>query len=124
MANIRDQCSWVHPNDPDLATEKAKRLTRMAVANATAGVPLTELEFAVDSRLLIVGGGVAGMTAAVEAARQGFGVYLVEREPRLGGQLLNLQRSADGRKFADFLDTLKEKITDDERSESLPAARW
>jgi len=115
MANIRDQCSWVHPNFPALATEKAKRLTRMAVANATAGEPLDELEFAVDSRLLIVGGGVAGMTAAVEAARQGFGVYLVEREPQLGGQLLHLQRSADGRKFEEFLDTLLEKINADDR---------
>ena len=115
MANIRDQCSWVHPNDPELATEKAKRLTRMAVANATAGEPLEEMEFAVDSRLLIVGGGVAGMTAAVEAGRQGFGVYLVEREAQLGGQLLNLQRSNDGRKFVDFLQTLTEKIAADEK---------
>ncbi|NOR23241.1 MAG: 4Fe-4S dicluster domain-containing protein [Desulforhopalus sp.] len=115
MANIRDQCSWVHPNDPELATEKAKRLTRMAVANATAGEPLEELEFEVDSRLLVVGGGVAGMTAAVEAARQGFGVYLIERDPQLGGQLLNLQRGPDGRKFNDFLETLREKITADDR---------
>jgi heterodisulfide reductase subunit A len=115
MANIRDQCSWVHPNDPVLATEKAKRLTRMAVANATAGEPLEELEFKVDSRLLIVGGGVAGMTAAIEAARQGFGVYLIEQEAQLGGQLLNLQRSADGRKFADFLLSLTEKIAADDR---------
>ena len=115
MANIRDQCSWVHPNDPDLATEKAKRLTRMAVANATAGEALDEMEFEVDSRLLIVGGGVVGMTAAVEAARQGFGVYLIEREPKLGGQLLHLQRSADGRKFSDFLESLREKIAADER---------
>jgi heterodisulfide reductase subunit A len=115
MANIRDQCSWVHPNDPALATEKAKRLTRMAVANATAGEALEELEFKVDSRLLVVGGGVAGMTAAIEAARQGFGVFLIEREARLGGQLLNLQRSADGRKFADFLLSLSEKIAADDR---------
>ncbi len=115
MANIRDQCSWVHPNDPDLATEKAKRLTRMAVANATAGEALEELEFEVDSRLLVVGGGVAGMVAAVEAARQGFGVYLIEREQELGGQLLNLQRSADGRKFVNFLEELKEKIEADDR---------
>ncbi len=115
MANIRDQCSWVHPNEPGLATEKAKRLTRMAVANATAGEALDELEFTVDSRLLIVGGGVAGMTAAIEAARQGFGVYLVERDAQLGGQLINLQRSADGRKFADFLASLAEKIAADER---------
>ncbi|MGW8192750.1 MAG: FAD-dependent oxidoreductase [Desulforhopalus sp.] len=115
MANIRDQCSWVHQNEPELATEKAKRLTRMAVANAAAGKPLDELEFAVDSRLLVVGGGVAGMTAAVEAARQGFGVYLVERQAELGGQLLHLQRDGNGRKFADFLDGLKEKIAADER---------
>ena len=115
MANIRDQCSWVHPNDPVLATEKAKRLTRMAVANATVGQALDELEFSVDSRLLVVGGGVAGMTAAIEAARQGFGVYLVEREPQLGGQLLHLQRSADGRKFTDFIGSLREKIAADER---------
>jgi heterodisulfide reductase subunit A len=115
MANIRDQCSWVHPNDPELATEKAKRLTRMAVANATAGEPLNELEFKVDSRLLIVGGGVAGMTAAIEAARQGFGVYLIEQEPQLGGHLLNLKRSSDGRMFADFLEMLKEKIAVDDR---------
>ncbi len=115
MANIRDQCSWVHPNDPALATEKAKRLTRMAVANATAGEALDELEFEVDSRLLVVGGGVAGMVAALEIARQGFGVYLVEREPQLGGELLNLKRSADGRKFEDFLGELKEKIAADAR---------
>ncbi len=115
MANIRDQCSWVHPDDPVLATEKAKRLTRMAVANATAGQPLPEQEFAVDARLLVVGGGVAGMTAALEAARQNFGVYLVEREPVLGGQLLQLQRSSDGRRFADFLGNLKEKVLNNER---------
>ncbi len=115
MANIRDQCSWVHPDDPVLATEKSKRLTRMAVANATAGQPLPEQEFKVDARLLVVGGGVAGMTAALEAAHQGFGVFLVEKEPVLGGQLLNLQRSADGRKFADFLGDLKEKVLNNER---------
>ena len=114
MANIRDQCSWVHPDDPVLATEKSKRLTRMAVANATAGQPLPEQEFTVDSRLLVVGGGVAGMTAALEAARQGFGVYLVEREQHLGGQLLNLQRSSDGRKFIDFLQDLSQKVQNNE----------
>lgn len=110
MANIRDQCSWVHPNDPALATEKSKRLTRMAVANATAGEPLDELEFDVDSRLLIVGGGVAGMTAAVEAAKQGFGVYLVERSDLLGGQLQNLTRSENGGKFSAFLSDLEEQV--------------
>lgn len=114
MANIRDQCSWVHPNDPHLATEKSKRLTRMAVANATAGKALDELEFDVDSRLLVVGGGVSGMTAAVEASRQGFGVYLVERGPELGGQLLNLRRGETGQSIADFLFSLELQIQDDD----------
>jgi len=115
MANIRDQCSWVHPNDPELATEKSKRLTRMAVANATAGQPLDEMEFEVDSRLLIVGGGVAGMTAAVESAKQGFGVYLIERLPHLGGHLRNLSRSEKGTEFSLFLEELIGRITNDDR---------
>lgn len=115
MANIRDQCSWVHPDDPVLATEKSKRLTRMAVANATVGRPLDELEFDVDSRLLIVGGGVAGMTAAVEASRQGFAVYLIERSAELGGQLLNLQKGVNGADAAAFLESLKEKILSDDK---------
>lgn len=113
MANIRDQCSWVHPTSPAEATEKAKRLTRMAVANATAGEPLEEMEFTVDNRLLIVGGGVAGMTAALEAAKQGFGVYLVEREARLGGQLHQLAR-AGGRLVGDYLATLTKEVTENE----------
>lgn len=115
MANIRDQCSWVHPNNPAEATEKSKRLTRMAVANAAVGQPLQEMEFDVDSRLLIIGGGVAGMTAALEAAKQGFGVFLVEKEPQLGGQLRNIQRAPDGRKMDEFLDTLIGEIEASER---------
>jgi len=115
MANIRDQCSWVHGDEPELATEKAKRLTRMAVANAAAGEALQEMEFEVDGHLLVVGGGIAGMTAAVEAARQGFGVWLVEREAELGGQLLNLKRTADGQVFDEYLSDLKKTLQQDER---------
>ena len=113
MANIRDQCSWVHPGDPELATEKSKRLTRMAVANAAAGEALDEMEFDVDSRLLIVGGGLAGMTAAVESSRQGYGVYLVEKEPLLGGQLRNLHRNSSGQKFTNFIEELNEQVLQD-----------
>lgn len=115
MANIRDQCSWVHPDDPELATEKSKRLTRMAVANAAVGEPLDEMEFTVDSRLLIVGGGLAGMTAAVEASRQGYGVYLIEREQILGGHLRNLHRNSEGQKFAHFIEDLNQQVLQDER---------
>ncbi len=110
MANIRDQCSWVHPMEPELATEKSKRLTRMAVANASQGEPLEDLEFGVDSSLLVVGGGVAGMTASLEAAQQGFGVFLIEQQQVLGGQLLNIKRSSDGRDMEEFLNNLKEQV--------------
>ncbi len=110
MANIRDQCSWVHPTEPELATEKSKRLTRMAVANATQGEALEDLEFGVDANLLVIGGGIAGMTAALEAAQQGFGVYLVEQQRELGGQLLSLKRSSDGREIDTFLTNIKEQI--------------
>jgi heterodisulfide reductase subunit A len=110
MANIRDQCSWVHPTEPALATEKSKRLTRMAVANAAMGEPLEELEFDVDSSLLIIGGGLAGMTAAEEAAKQGFSVYLVEQQADLGGQLLNLRRSWDGSSFTGYIEQLRNRI--------------
>jgi len=115
MANIRDQCSWVHPTEPQLATEKSKRLTRMAVANAAMGEPLQELEFDVDSSLLVIGGGLAGLTAAEEAAKQGFSVYLVEQETELGGQLLNLRRTWDGSSFIDFMEQLKNRVLNNER---------
>ncbi len=115
MANIRDQCSWVHADSPEEATAKAKRLTRMAVANAAAGEALHEQEFAVDSRLLVIGGGIAGMTAALAAARQGFVVYLVERESELGGRLRAASRGNDGRDMAGYLQGLRQEIEADSR---------
>ncbi len=115
MANIRDQCSWVHPAEPKLATEKSKRLTRMAVANAAMGEALEELEFDVDSSLLVIGGGLAGMTAAEEAAKQGFTVYLVEQQARLGGQLLKLQRSWDGSSFARYMEQLRDRLLENDK---------
>ena len=114
MANIRDHCSWVHPSEPEKATEKSRRLMRMAVANAAQAEALTELEFDVNSTLLVIGGGVAGMTAALEAAGQGFGVYLVEQQEELGGQVRNLKRSWDGQEFAPYLASLKERVNNND----------
>ncbi len=114
MANIRDQCSWVHPNDPKQATAKSKRLTQMAVANASKGEALEELEFSVNSGLLVIGGGLAGMTAAEEAAKQGFTVYLVEQQEYLGGQLRQLKRNWDGSSFEKYLNQLEARITSNE----------
>jgi heterodisulfide reductase subunit A len=87
MANIRDQCSWVHMREPEKATEKAKDLIRMAVAKATLLEPGDEPEIDVNPSALVIGGGVSGMRAALSIADQGFDVTIVEKEPNLGGKL-------------------------------------
>ncbi|HEY67496.1 MAG TPA: FAD-dependent oxidoreductase [Thermoflexia bacterium] len=95
MANIRNQCSWVHSNDWEAATEKAKDLVRMAVAKALRLEPLHKTEVPVQKAVLVIGGGVAGMTAALTLADQGFPVHLVERAERLGGNLWNIGTLVD-----------------------------
>jgi heterodisulfide reductase subunit A len=90
MANIRDQNSWVHMHEPEKATEKAKDLVRMAVNKARLLEPLYSVSIPVKSGALIIGGGIAGMTAALNLAEQDFEVNLVEREKELGGNLRNI----------------------------------
>jgi heterodisulfide reductase subunit A-like polyferredoxin len=90
MANIRNHCSWVHSKDRDAATEKARELVRMSTARAARLGPLETAEMAIVKAAMVVGGGAAGMTAALTLAEQGFPVHLVEHESRLGGQLHNL----------------------------------
>jgi heterodisulfide reductase subunit A-like polyferredoxin len=90
MANIRNQCSWVHSDDWEGATCKAKTLVRMAVARSTRLNPLKISEVPVNNTALIIGGGAAGMTAALNLADQGFPVHLIEREDALGGNLRQL----------------------------------
>ena len=95
MANIRNQCSWVHPDEWEAATAKARDLVRMAVAKAVRLEPLHKSEVPVEKAVLVIGGGVAGMTAALTLADQGFPVHLVEREDRLGGNLWNIKTLVD-----------------------------
>jgi heterodisulfide reductase subunit A len=90
MTNIRDQCSWVHMHEPKEATEKAKDLVRSIVAKTSLLKPLKKPVINVTQVGLIIGGGVSGMTAAAELARQGFEVHLVERDAELGGHLRNI----------------------------------
>jgi heterodisulfide reductase subunit A-like polyferredoxin len=90
MANIREQVSWVHRADHASATEKARELVRMAVARAERLHAIAHATFDVDHRALVIGGGLAGMTAALSVAEQGFGVTLVEREPFLAGNLRHI----------------------------------
>jgi len=92
MANIREQCSWVHKHQPERATQKAKDLVRMAVARATWLEPQEEPELEVKDTSLVIGGGIAGMTAALSLANQGFKVYLIEKEQELGGNLRRLSK--------------------------------
>ena len=91
MANIRNQCSWVHSSEWAQATNKAKQLTRMAIARAIELKPLRTTEVPVNNTALIIGGGAAGMTAALNLAGQGYPVHLIERESHLGGNLRNLR---------------------------------
>lgn len=96
MANIRNQCSWVHSSDWEGATEKAKTLVRMAVARAAQLEQLKTSEVPVSHAALVIGGGAAGMAAALVLAEQGFPVHLVEREERLGGNLRKLRYLENG----------------------------
>ncbi len=96
MANIRNQDSWVHKNNPKLATQKAKDLVRMAVSKVALMEPLKEAELTVSPVALVVGGGVAGITAAQALARQGYETHIVEKEAQLGGQARRIYRTASG----------------------------
>jgi heterodisulfide reductase subunit A len=115
MANIRDQCSWVHMRQKPEATAKAKQLVRMAVANARLNQSRGETAVPVMQRALVIGGGVAGMTAALHLAEQAFEVYLVEKEERLGGNLLNLRRTIEGEDVQAFLKDLIGKVSGNPR---------
>jgi heterodisulfide reductase subunit A-like polyferredoxin len=110
MANIRDQCSWVHMKQKTEATEKAEDLVRMAVANARMIQPLGEHEIAVIHRAIVVGGGIAGMTSALKIADQGYEVYLLEKENQLGGNLWNLHYTLDGQDVRTLLESTLSRI--------------
>jgi len=90
FVNIREHCSWVHMKEKDAATEKAKGLIRMGVARARLLTPQDEPRLPVEKSALVIGGGVAGMAAALSIAKQGFPVHLVEKEKELGGFVKNL----------------------------------
>lgn len=92
MVNIRDQCSWVHMQEKDDGTTKAKDLIRMGVAKAALLKPQEPIISEVTARALIIGGGITGMTTAVALSRRGYEVVLVEKENVLGGMLNNLNR--------------------------------
>jgi heterodisulfide reductase subunit A len=93
MANIRDQCSWVHMREPEKATEKAKDLVHMAVVRAALLKPKEELVVPVTQVALVLGGGIAGIQAALDLADTGYKVYLVEKTPSIGGKMAQLDKT-------------------------------
>ncbi len=109
MANIRDQNTWVHMNEPEKATAKAKDLVRMAVAKAAFVEPLHQVSLDINKSVLVVGGGVAGMEAALGAAAQGVDVYLVEKSPVLGGIARHLNATWKGESIPAYLANLVEQ---------------
>ena len=112
MANIRDQCTWVHMQEPEHATEKAKDLLRMSVARAATLEQLYEVPQTICQEALVVGGGVAGMTAALGLAEQGFKAHLIEKEDKLGGQALRLDTTWKNEKIRPYLDELIKKVNE------------
>lgn len=110
MANIRDQCSWVHMNDFKGATQKTKKLIRMAVSKAALLEPIPTIELDVVQKALIIGGGLAGMISALTIANQGFEVYLIEKENELGGNLKNIYYTIDDRDVQKYLKSLIKKV--------------
>jgi len=117
MANIRNQCSWVHANNPDLASEKSKDLVRMAVAKVGLKEPLQEITLDVNQAALVIGGGIAGMTSALSMARQGFKTHLVEKSAQLGGQGNKLFKTAKGEQVQEILADLVDNVQKEENIE-------
>jgi len=115
MANIRDQNTWVHMNNPEMATAKAKELVRMAVAKAAYVEPLHQVSLAIKKSVLVIGGGVAGLEAAAGVSDQGFEAVLVEREDVLGGVARDLKSTWKGEPIQPYLESLIEKVSSDKR---------
>ena len=110
LANIREQDSWVHQSEPELATVKAKDLVRMSVSRLRLLQPLHEASYEVVQSALVIGGGLAGITAALSTAEQGFPVVLIERTAELGGNARTLYYTEDGANPAQYLQELIAKI--------------
>jgi heterodisulfide reductase subunit A-like polyferredoxin len=115
MANIRDQCSWVHMREPEKATQKSKDLVRMALAKSRLLQPLHRQTVRIEKAALVIGGGLSGMTAALSLARQGFDAYLVEKENELGGNLRHLHYVLNGDRPQDELARLRGEIAQNGR---------
>ncbi len=110
MANIRDQCSWVHMNEPEKATEKAKDLVKMVVAKAALLEPVKQMSVQVTPKVLVIGGGVTGMSNAISLAEQGYSVHIIEKSDQLGGNALRIKQGFKGEDVQAFVADLINKV--------------
>ncbi len=115
MANIRNHCSWVHSASPEEATEKAKDLTRMAVAKVALHEPLVEPELELNQSALVIGGGISGITAAKTLSGQGYHTYLVEKNGMLGGQAQHIHETWRGENVQQNLNRMIKEIQSDDK---------
>ncbi len=110
MTNIRDQCSWVHMHEPENATEKAKDLVRMAVNKARRIFPLERMTLDVIKKVLVIGGGITGMVAALDFAKQGYETHLVEKKNELGGIAQKIYSTLEGGNVQEYIDDLITRV--------------
>lgn len=110
MANIREHCAWVHMKEGGAATAKAKMLVGRAVARARLLEPLSEIQLDLNREAMVVGGGIAGMVAALELARQGYGVRLVEKNNSLGGLARRIKHNLEGQDVSAYLSEMEEEV--------------
>lgn len=106
LTNIRDQCSWVHMNEPEKATAKAKDLVKMAVNKVRLAQPVQAVTLPMNHDVLVIGGGVAGLTNALNLAEQGYKVNIVEKEAELGGLARRITYGLNGEDIPSFLNQL------------------
>lgn len=111
MANIRDQCSWVHMHEPELATAKAMDLVKMAVAKSSLLEPIKQVVVPITKNTLVIGGGISGMTSALSLAEQGFEVSLVEKTDALGGLARRVQKGFKNEDVQSFVNDLISRVT-------------
>jgi len=111
MANIRDQCSWVHMTQKEDATQKAEELIEMAISKSRLLKPLKQSKLSIIPEALIIGGGISGITAALSIAEQGYTTHIIEKESQLGGNLNNLnQIFPEYQKASEFLNPLINQV--------------
>ncbi|MCX9010779.1 MAG: FAD-dependent oxidoreductase [Candidatus Methanoperedens sp.] len=123
LANIREHCSWVHMKEKERATEKAKGVVQMAVAKSALFQPLYKQKVSLINKALVLGGGVAGMTAALDIADNGYSVTLIEKQAELGGMLREMTELHDGKKPSDVLKELVNRMNENKNIKVINEAK-